>query len=312
MTKQDLNFNREKTVQLSCAIGNFDGVHIGHKKILEILRNEAEMSGLGSAVITFDPHPRKILYPESFKCSIVNLETKKYLLKKEGIEHIIVINFTEDFHKKSAKEFMDFLREKLNCRKIIIGKDWRFGHNREGDVQFATLYGKQIGIEIITVDEVRVNGEKISSSKIREFLKDGNLSQASNLLGRDYFLREKVVRGNQIGRQIGFPTINFKPEEELCLKRGVYAGFVELENKKLPAVINFGYRPTVDGNNLVLEAHVIENINNFDIEEGLLINVYFTEYIREEIKFGHIEQLKEQILADIRKTKEVLDVEIYN
>lgn len=295
-----------------CTIGNFDGVHLGHKKILDVLKKEAIGSNLKSVVITFEPHPRKVLHPGSFRCSIVNLKTKIFLLQQEKVDCIVIIKFTEDLYKKTAKEFVDFLKERLNCRKIVIGKDWRFGYKKEGDVQFARSYGEQIGIDIVPVEEVKIEEEKISSSRIRELLVEGNLSAASRLLGREYMIREMVVKGNQIGREIGFPTINFKPEEDLCLKRGVYAGFVELEDRRLPAVINFGYRPTVDGNNLFLEAHVIDKSAKVDVKEGMFINVYFKKFIREEIKFSSIMDLKRQIEADIKKTEKVLsNVEVY-
>lgn len=298
------NINIEK--ETACTIGNFDGIHTGHISILQTLKQVVSELNLISVVITFNPHPRKILYPESFKCGIINLQTKIYLLQQESIDYVAVIEFSEGFYKKSPEEFMDFLREKFLCRKIVIGRDWRFGYNKAGDINFAKSYGQKIGIDLLTVDDVISDGERVSSSRIRELLREGDIKKAKKLLGRDYFLRERVVKGNQIGRQIGFPTINFKPEEDLCLKKGVYAGFVQIKAEKLPAVINYGHRPTVDGKNLLIEAHVIQDNITVKVEEGEYVNIFFIEYIRQEVMFSSLEELKTQISLDIQAAKEVL------
>lgn len=289
-----------------CTIGNFDGVHTGHRKIIDIVKKEAAKDRLNSVVITFDPHPRKVLYPESFVCSIVNMETKLFLLKQEGIDQVVVINFTQDFYKKTAQEFMDFLKSEMGCVKLVIGTDWRFGRNKEGDLQFAESYGQKIGIQVIPVEDIKLCGERVSSTRIRELLMEADLAGARMMLGRDYMLREKVVTGNQIGRQIGFPTINFKPEEDLCLKKGVYAGFVQIDGERLPAVINYGSRPTVDGKSLMIEAHVIQEDTAISVEEGQYINIYFIKYIRQEVRFSSLQELKTQISKDILTAKEVL------
>lgn len=289
-----------------CTIGNFDGVHTGHRKILDIVKKEAEKDCLNSVVITFDPHPRKVLYPGSFVCSIVNMETKLFLLEQEGIDQVVVINFTEDFYKKTPKEFMDFLKSDIGCVRLVIGTDWRFGRNKEGDLQFARSYGQKIGIQVVPVEDIKLGGERVSSSRIRELLMEADLAGARMMLGRDYMLREKVVTGNQIGRHIGFPTINFKPEEDLCLKKGVYAGFVLIDGEKLPAVINYGSRPTVDGRSLTIEAHVIQEDAAISVKEGQYINIYFIKYIRQEVRFSSLQELKTQISKDVLTAKEVL------
>lgn len=297
--------HNQKTYSV-CTIGNFDGVHTGHRKILDIVKKEAEREYLKSVVITFDPHPRKVLYPESFVCSIVNMETKIYLLQQEGIDQVVVINFTEDFYKKTQQEFMDFLKFNIGCKKLVIGVDWRFGYNKEGNLEFAKSYGQKIGIQVVPLEDIKLNGERISSSRIRKFLMEADLAGTKMMLGRDFMLRGRVVAGNQIGRQIGFPTINLKPVEGLCLKKGVYAGFVQIKNEKLPAVINYGYRPTVDGKILMMEAHVIQEGVPVMVEEGDYVNIYFIKYIRQEVKFSSLQELKTQISNDILKAKEVL------
>ncbi|MEZ0323065.1 MAG: bifunctional riboflavin kinase/FAD synthetase [Hydrogenothermaceae bacterium] len=293
---------KEKTV---CTVGNFDGIHIGHKALLDKVKSESLKLKAKSVVITFFPHPRKILSPQNYKCSIVNFETKIYLLKEENIDYILVADFNERFYKKSPKEFMDFLKEKLNCRKIIVGKDWRFGYKKEGDITFATEYGKQIGIEIEAFDNICLDRERVSSSKIRELLLEGNIKEAKKYLGRDYFLKEKVVKGDGLGKKLGFPTINLKPNDDLCLKMGVYAGFLEFGDKRYPVVVNYGNRPTVDGKKVFIEAHIIEHFDK-EVKENSLVNIYFIERLREEKKFESVEELKKQIEIDIKKAREVL------
>ncbi|MEJ5172614.1 MAG: bifunctional riboflavin kinase/FAD synthetase [Hydrogenothermaceae bacterium] len=293
---------KEPTV---CTIGNFDGVHLGHKALIEKVKEESLKLNAKSMVITFFPHPRKVLSPQNYKCSIVNFETKIDLLKGENVDYILIVDFNERFYKKSPAEFMNFLKEKLNCRKIVVGKDWRFGYKKEGDIEFAKEYGKQIGIDVEDFGIVYLDQEKISSSKIRELLLAGNVKEAKKYLGRDYFLREKVVKGDGVGRKIGFPTINLKPDEELCLKMGVYTGFLEFEDNRYPVVINYGNRPTVDGKKIFMEAHIIENFDRA-MRENSIVNIYFIERLRDEVKFESVEELKKQIESDVEKAKEVL------
>ncbi|MCX7759754.1 MAG: bifunctional riboflavin kinase/FAD synthetase [Hydrogenothermaceae bacterium] len=293
---------KEPTV---CTIGNFDGVHIGHKALINKVKEDSLKFNTKSLIITFFPHPRKVLSPQNYKCSIVNFETKIYLLKKEDVDYILIVDFNERFYKKSPAEFMNFLKEKLNCRKIVVGKDWRFGYKKEGDIEFAKEYGKQIGIEVEDFGIISLNQEKISSSKIRELLLAGNVKEAKKYLGRDYFLREKVVKGDGVGKKLGFPTINLKPDDDLCLKMGVYTGFLEFEDKKYPVVINYGNRPTVDGKKIFMEAHVIENFE-IEMRENSIVNIYFIDRLRDEKRFESVEELKKQIMADIEKAREVL------
>lgn len=304
-------YNLDIHQETVCTIGNFDGVHRGHQKIIDITKDTAKYSNLKSVVITFHPHPKKVISPQTFNCSILNLETKIYLLRQQEVDYILIIGFDENFYKKSPKEFMDFLKGNLKCRKLIVGKDWRFGYNKEGDIDFAKRYGKEIMLDILPIDDISMDGERVSSTKIRQLLSQGEIKKANYLLGRDFFLREKIVSGSQIGRKIGYPTINLKADEDLCLKRGVYAGFTQIDEKKLPSVINFGYRPTVDGKNLFIESHILSDFEE-KIEEDTMVNIYFVEYIREEKKFDNVDNLKSQIYSDILKTKEVLiSVDIY-
>ena len=286
--------NEEKV----CAVGNFDGFHKGHLKILNSLKEEAENSGLKSAVITFDPHPKEVLKGERL-CKIISPETQIEFLKNIGIDYLITISFSKEFASIDKKDFLKLLKDKLNCRKIIVGADWRFGKNKKGDVSFAKKFGKEIGIDVEVVNLELKGNQKISSSDIREFLKKGKIEDVNHLLGRIYCLTGNIIRGNKIGSKIGFPTINIKVDENLCLKTGVYVGYIEVGNEEYRAVINWGKRPTVDGKNKVLEIHIIEGFNEKAFLENEKPKVYFLHYVRNEIKFKNIHQLKEQIKKDI-------------
>ncbi len=298
----------EKDLPLSedvvCTIGNFDGFHKGHKEILHILKEEAEKSEKKSMVITFYPHPKKVLKKDSSHCNITNIETRNFLLSKEGIDYLLVIKFDENFYKKSPEEFLKYLSEKVKCKKLVVGHDWKFGYKKEGDIKLAEKIGKEIGLQVVEIPPIKKEGKRISSTIIREFLKSGDVEKASKYLGRQFFIYGKVVSGDRRGTEIGFPTINVLPPEDFCLKKGVYAGYVIIKNKKFPAVINYGNRPTVDGKKVFIEAHLLEPLN--EEINGNFVQVYFLKFLREEKKFSDIEMLKKQINKDIKNAKEVL------
>ncbi len=294
-----------------CTVGNFDGLHLGHKEIIKKLKETAKKESLKSLVLTFYPHPRKVLNPIKFKCSIVNLETKIYLFKKENLDYVVIVEFNKNFYQKTAYEFLKFLKESLHCKVLIVGKDWKFGYKREGNIEYAKEVGKTLGIHVISIEDITINSHRVSSSLIRDLLKGGYLEKVSKLLGRKYFLIEKVVKGDGKGKELGFPTINVKPDEDLCLKKGVYAGFLEKDQKLYKAVINFGNRPTIDGTKTFIEIHLLETTENLPNENDF-IKVYFIKYLREEIKFECVESLKNQIKLDIQIALEVLENEKIN
>ncbi len=295
---------KEETV---CTIGSFDGFHIGHKKILEKVKKRAEETNRKSLVVTFNPHPKKVLNPEKAPCTITDIETKKELLEKEKIDYLYIIKFDKNFSKISAKDFLNFLVKKLKCKHIIVGYDWQFGYKKEGNVYFAEKYEKELGFSLEIVEPILKDDIRVSSTLIRDLLKKGDVEKASYFLGRNYCIKGEIIKGQQLGRKIGFPTINIKPPEDLCLKKGVYAGFLEVDGKVYPAVINFGYRPTVDGKNLVLEAHVIGKV--IDIKSKFA-KIIFLSRIRDEKKFENIENLQAQIAEDIKKAKKILEVAV--
>ncbi|WP_457640090.1 bifunctional riboflavin kinase/FAD synthetase [Persephonella sp.] len=301
LTEENLPL-KEETV---CTIGNFDGFHKGHRFILDRVIESSKRQGKSSLVITFEPHPKTVLSSGEKPCRITGLETKIDLLEDEGIDYLYIINFSREFARKDPEEFIKFLTEKLRCRTLIVGHDWKFGHQGKGDVQTAKQIGRKYGLKVEVIPPVKEEDKRISSTQIRNLLKKGKVEEVARYLGRDYCIKGKVEQGNRIGSQIGFPTINIKPPEDLCLKKGVYSGLVKLNGQLLPAVINYGNRPTVDGRETVLEAHIIGKKLSFKPEE---VKIFFKKFIRDEKRFSDIDQLKNQIKADIQKAMKSLEV----
>ncbi|WP_036767808.1 bifunctional riboflavin kinase/FAD synthetase [Persephonella sp. KM09-Lau-8] len=301
LTEQDLPL-KEETV---CTIGSFDGFHIGHIHLLEKTKEEAKRTGRKSLVITFEPHPKKILSPQNAPCRITDLTTKLELLRYQKIDYVYVIHFTKEYAKKPAEEFLDFLTENLRCKKIIVGHDWRFGYGGKGCVEFASEYGKKAGFEVEVIPPIKIDRTRISSTEIRKLLKEGRVDEAEKYLGRTYCIKGKVIKGDRLGQKIGFPTINIIPDVDLCLKKGVYMGYVSFDHKLYPAVINYGTRPTVDGKKTFIEAHIIGEKLEKDIKE---VKIFFKRFIREEKKFNNIQELQNQIKNDIQKAINALEV----
>jgi riboflavin kinase/FMN adenylyltransferase len=303
LTEKDLPLD-DNTV---CTIGSFDGFHKGHVEILNLVKKRAKEKGFRSVVVTFDPHPKKFLNPENAPCLITDINTKIDLLSRKNIDYVYIIKFDKNFLKKTADQFLSFLVKKLGCRYIIVGYDWRFGYMKEGDIEYARKKAREFGFELEVVDPIKEDGERVSSTLIRSLLKEGKIKEASRYLGRDYCIKGKIVKGDGKGKDIGFPTINILPPKDLCLKKGVYAGYVSFNCDQHPAVINFGYRPTVDGKKLFIEAHLIEK----DIKpESAYVRIFFKDYIRPEKKFEDLEQLSDQIKRDIEKAKKIVEVQV--
>ena len=290
----------EKT---ACSIGNFDGFHEGHIRVLKTLKNEATKRNLKTVVISFNPHPREVFTGEPL-CRITNLETKKEFLKRLGIDYFLVIPFSKDFANKTPDEFIEFLKEDLNCKLVVVGEEWRFGKDKKGDINYLRQF-----IEVIPVKKVLLNSDKLGSSLLRKLLRGGRIDEVNKLINRTYCLKGKIVKGKGLGKKLGFPTININPVEKLCLKYGVYAGFIEINNKIFKSAINFGIRPTFEGKNLLIEVHIIENFKE-EINQDFA-KVYFIKYIREEKKFDSVEALKEQISKDIKTIEEILNEKEY-
>jgi riboflavin kinase/FMN adenylyltransferase len=279
-------------------IGTFDGVHIGHKKILQKVVAEAKKNNLTSAVLTFFPHPRFILNQNSDLKLLNTIEEKKALLNSTGLDALLIHPFDQEFANLSAEEFVKkILVDQLNISKIIIGHDHRFGKNRSADINNLIQFGTKYNFEVEQISAQELNEIAISSTKIRTALNEGNINLANNYLGYPYSFSGKVIKGKQIGRTIGFPTANIEIQEPLKLlpKNGVYIVKCLVKNQEVNGIMNIGNRPTVNGTSQSIEVHLL----NFDEDiYGLEITVKMIDFIRNEQKFENLDQLKSQIQKD--------------
>lgn len=279
-------------------LGTFDGVHIGHKKILEKVIQNTFNSDYESVVLTFFPHPRMVLQEKS-EIKLLNTITEKIdLLEKIGIQNLIIHPFDETFSKLTAEEFVKtILVDQLHIQKIIIGYDHRFGRNRTANINDLITYGDQFDFEVEQITVQEINDVSISSTKIRNALLEGNMELANKYLGYEYSLSGKVNKGKQLGRTIGFPTANLKIEEDYKLipQDGVYVVQSTINKKLVKGIMNIGNNPTVDGKDKSIEVHY------FDFNEDLYhkkVSVSILHRIRSEQKFENVSQLKKQLELD--------------
>lgn len=288
-------------------LGTFDGVHIGHKKILEKITQNTENEKYESLVLTFFPHPRMILQEES-AIKLLNTITEKIdLLEKTGIENLVIHPFDESFSRLTAEEFVrEILVEQFHIQKIIIGHDHRFGRNRTANIDDLIDFGKKYGFEVEQISAQEINEISVSSTKIRNALEEGDIVLANKYLGYEYFLTGTIIKGKQLGRTIGFPTANLKIEEnyKLIPRNGVYIVSRIINNKTVFGMMNIGFNPTVNGENQTIEIHF------FDFEADLYhqkITVSLLHRIRSEQKFDSVVLLKEQLEKDRNYAKAFLN-----
>lgn len=279
-------------------IGTFDGVHIGHKLILEKLIQNAEERDCESVVLTFFPHPRMVLQESSDVKLINTIEEKSELIGKIGIENLIIHPFDQKFSRLTAEEFVKtILVDLLNIKKIIIGYDHRFGRNRTANIDDLIVYGKQYDFEVEQISAQEINDNAVSSTKIRNAILEGNISLANKYLGYNYTFSGEIIKGKQLGRTIGFPTANIQIKEsyKLIPKNGVYIVKSNYEGKTIFGMMNIGNRPTVNGENQTIE------VNFFDFDEDIynkIISIEILDFIREEQKFDSLDSLKSQLNKD--------------
>lgn len=293
------------------SIGNFDGVHLSHQFICRKLASEAKQAGAKSLVITFDPHPKMILHPNIRPFFLITtLDEKLERLAACGIDGVLVIPFTMEYSKTTAEEFVhNFLGRKLAIGKIIIGHDYTFGQGKKGNSDYLIAAGRDMGFAVEVVDAVKSGNDIISSTLIRKSIIEGNLKKAAVLLGRYYNVAGKVVTGFGRGITLGFPTANIEPEKELLPPPGIYAAFVDTEEKRYQAVLNIGAKPTFEDYTFSFEVHLL----NFSGDlRGKRINTDFVEKLRDIVKFDSPETLKKQIAADVEKAKTILLKNINN
>jgi len=280
-------------------VGVFDGVHLGHQYLLKKLIESAQRRGLKGCVLSFYPHPSKVLSPGQQPCELTDPLERAERILRLGIDRAVFINFDREFSRIRAEDFLKHvLFERLRCRYLLVGYDWRFGYRREGEVELAKEMGQRLGFEVETAEPFYKNGHIISSTYIRRLLHSGRLEEASEYLGENYWVKRKVVRGSGRGSSLGYPTANLGPSENLCLKEGVYAVRV---NEQFLGVANYGFRPTFDGKAKVLEVHILDFEGNL---RGERLKVEFLSFLREEKKFSSKDELIKQIERDIAIVRE--------
>ena len=293
----------------SVAIGNFDGVHLGHREVIRVAAEHARALGRPLGVITFEPHPREVLNPAAAPARLTPLRRKAEILRDLGVDHLYVLRFNERLMRLAPEAFVaDMLVGELGVAAVATGRDFRFGHKRAGDTALLAQLGARHGLRVSAVEPVHVKGVTCSSSQIRAALADGAVRLANGMLGYAYELEGVVRSGDRRGRQIGFPTANVHPltRRPMLPAIGVYAVQVGLRRSDAvdwrPAVANLGRRPTFDGRSLLLEVHLLDD--RLDLY-GKRLRVAFLERIRGEQKFAGIDELKSQIARDCEQAKAV-------
>jgi riboflavin kinase / FMN adenylyltransferase len=286
-------------------IGNFDGVHLGHRKILETVVARARAAGRPSFAITFEPHPMAVLRPNDAPKRIQTLRQKEEAIEALGVDALLVIPFTRDFSLTEPEEFVrTLLRDKLAASELLLGAHFAFGRGKRGDLALLTRMGGECGFSVSSVDEVFSGGEPVSSTRIRRSLERGAIVEANAMLGRAYELDGFVSRGDRLGHQIGVPTINLEPENELPPADGVYVTEIEIRSfgRKFESVSNIGRRPTLyEDYTTTIETYVLDF--SADVY-GERVRLFFLDRLREERKFPSMMDLKAQIQRDIAATRE--------
>lgn len=279
-------------------IGTFDGVHIGHQKIIEKLTQKAKNLDCESLVLTFFPHPRMVLQGDSDIKLLNTIDEKALLLEKAGVDNLIIHPFDQAFSRLTAEEFVSkVLVDAFHVKKIIIGHDHRFGRNRTATINDLELFGKQFDFEVEQISVQEINEVAVSSTKIRTALESGNVALANTYLGYEYLLSGIVILGKQLGRTIGFPTANIQIQEsyKLIPKQGVYIVKSSISGNVVYGMMNIGFNPTVNGTKLSVEVHFLDFDSDL-YDKTLVISVL--ERIREEQKFESIDDLKKQLKRD--------------
>lgn len=283
-------------------IGNFDGLHRGHREIIRQVVALAKQHALPATVITFEPAPLAFLQPQLNVLRLTPLSEKIRILKQWGVDQVVCLRFNAPLSKLSADEFIhSILCDALELKALVVGKDFRFGHKQSGNVELLKRLGQQVGFEVHAVPLLEEHAFRISSTAVREALLGGDLKRVSSQLGRHYSVTKRVVRGAQRGQQWGFPTANIPIHAKHILFRGVFVTRVRVDNVQYWAVTNVGTRPSVDGRHYLIESHLL---NFKDDLYGKRITVEFIRKIRDEKRFDTIDALREQIQLDIQHAKE--------
>jgi riboflavin kinase/FMN adenylyltransferase len=286
------------------SIGNFDGVHLGHQAVLSYVAERARDLGNRSAVMTLDPHPVKLLRPREAPKLLSTLDQRLELIQRTGIETALVVPFTHRLARMEASDFVrDVLVERLRVREVYIGANFRFGADRGGDVELLDRMGREAGFQAASAPIVEVDGEVVSSTRVREAVSAGRVDEAARMLGRAFFIDGLVLEGKRLGRKLGFPTLNIEVENELRPALGVYTTAVHIPSfgRTFPSVTNIGIRPTVYENSIVtVETHLLDFTADVYREK---VRLFLVRRLRDEMSFASTVQLMSQIQSDVETTR---------
>ena len=284
-------------------IGNFDGVHLGHQAVIGQLAEEAADLKLPSVLITFEPQPMEYFQPDKAPARLTRLREKLQVLRRFSVDKVLCLSFNKVFAAMSADEFIRrVLVEGLNVKYLVVGDDFRFGAHRQGDFQMLQKAGKEYGFQVVNMHTFAIDDQRVSSTRIREALESGDLAEAERLLGRDYRMSGRVVHGEKLGRQLGFPTANIDVHRKTTPFQGIFVVEVfGIEGEPLPGVASLGTRPTIGGRKILLEVYLFDF--NRDIY-GAHLQVSFLHKLRDEVKYTTLEALTEQIRIDVQQAKD--------
>jgi riboflavin kinase / FMN adenylyltransferase len=301
----NLNEIRKPLTSPVLTIGNFDGVHKGHLALFDKVKDRAKAIGGQSVVMTFEPHPLKVMRQADGPQLITHTGQKLELIEKAGIDIIVCVSFDRGFAAIPARDFVNnILVKKIGIKEIVVGYDYTFGHNREGDINLLREMGNDLGFVVQLVGPVQIDHTLVSSTSIRRLVQEGRVTEAKLLLGRDFEVQGTVVKGqNRGGRLLGFPTANLHPHGELLPKGGVYAVKLLIDDVLYNGVTNVGYNPTFGDTGLTVETHVLDYSGDL---LGKTIKVHFVRRLRDEKTFKSLEELSDQIARDIAQAKEIL------
>jgi riboflavin kinase / FMN adenylyltransferase len=282
-------------------IGNFDGVHRGHRRIVDRMVAAAREHGGESVLVTFDPHPRCVLDPDHCPPRLTTLDEKADLLAAAGLSRLVVLEFTHELSRWSADQFLERLSKGFNLRRMVVGHDFALGHRRSGDIPFLRSWGGTRAFDVDVVDAEREGGEVFSSSLVRAALAHGDLDSANRVLGHPYFIDSRVEHGERIGTGLGFPTANLAITPGKCLPpRGIYATWVRVRGEWHAAATYVGYRPTFGGTKLTVEPHLLDFSGDIYHEP---VRVAFISRLRDDVRYATPEALSEQMAKDVAETR---------
>jgi len=285
-------------------LGNFDGVHLGHRELFRRLNQLSKEQRCSSVVCTFNPHPLKFLCPDKAPPLINTIEEKRRLIASSKVDYLLEIPFTHEFSSIAPEHFVDdILLGKLQVRSLVVGYDYAFGKGRSGNADFLQSYGASRGLSVEVLQPVGADGQPYSSTRVRNYISAGQVADVISLLGRQYTFEGKVVPGDKRGREIGFPTANIKTDKELLPAIGVYAVKVRYKSHIYNGVVSIGFRPTFSGNFPTIEVYLMDFEGDL---YGQSLRLYFVERLRDELKFTAVDALIEAITNDVIRAREIL------